>query len=252
MAGKVKLSQGVLLIPGKRAPSTASTRWKFPGFSSSPSSDTVSVLESGSSLFEKANKYKIPAIAIEIPTFPSSNIVKPSYPASRIMPCTTRFVEVPIKVHIPPNIVTYERGIKNFVAGSLTASAHRLMIGAKITTTGVLFRNADTKATGGSILACALKTVVFPSGSSFLINWPQSPALPHSLTDKEEHGYGYHPFIAKALQHLLGSKNAYAEKKHDHCQKNHSRPHLYPIPRRRSCRSGPATQTLYQNSSIYF
>ena len=163
------------MIPGKRAPSTASTRWKFPGFSSSPSSDTVSVLESGSSLFEKANKYKIPAIAIKIPTFPSSNIVKPSYPASRIMPCTTRFVEVPIKVHIPPNIVTYERGIKNFVAGSLTASAHRLMIGAKITTTGVLFRNADTKATGGSILACALKTVVFPSGSSFLINWPKAP-----------------------------------------------------------------------------
>ena len=89
--------------------------------------------------------------------------------------CTYCEKEVPIKVHIPPNIVTYERGIKNFVAGSLTASAHRLMIGAKITTTGVLFRNADTKATGGSILACALKTVVFPSGSSFLINWPKAP-----------------------------------------------------------------------------
>jgi len=35
--------------------------------------------------------------------------------------------------------------------------------GAKITTTGVLLRKADTKATGGSIRNCALKTVVFPS-----------------------------------------------------------------------------------------
>ena len=44
-----------------------------------------------------------------------------------------------------------ERGIRNFVAGSLTYSAHRFIIGAKITTTGVLFRKAEIKAIGGNI-----------------------------------------------------------------------------------------------------
>ena len=77
------------------------------------------------------------------------------------MPCTTRLVEVPIKVQIPPKMVTYDRGIRNFVAGSLTESAHRLMMGAKITTTGVLFRKAEMKEMVGSIRSWALKTVVF-------------------------------------------------------------------------------------------
>ena len=36
------------------------------------------------------------------------------------MPCTTKLVDVPIKVHIPPKIVTYERGIRNLVAGNCT------------------------------------------------------------------------------------------------------------------------------------
>ena len=48
-----------------------------------------------------------------------------------------------ITVQIPPNMVTKERGIKNLVAGKCTDSAHLFIIGAKITTTGVLFRNAD-------------------------------------------------------------------------------------------------------------
>ena len=117
----------------------------------------------------------MPASAIKIPTLPNSNIVNPSYPASRIMPCTTKLVDVPIRVQIPPKMVTYERGIRNFVAGSLTDSAQRLMIGAKITTTGVLLRKAETKAIGGSIRNCALKTVVFPSGNNFLMSCPNAP-----------------------------------------------------------------------------
>ncbi len=54
----------------------------------------------------KRNILIIPAIAMNIPTFPSSNIEKPSNPASNIIPCTTRLVEVPINVQIPPRIVT--------------------------------------------------------------------------------------------------------------------------------------------------
>ena len=61
------------------------------------------------------------------------------------MPCTTRLVEVPIKVQIPPKIVTYERGIRNLVAGNFTDSAQRFIIGANMTTTGVLLRKADIK-----------------------------------------------------------------------------------------------------------
>ena len=74
---------------------------------------------------------------------------------------TTRLVEVPISVHIPPSMVAYERGIKNLVAGMRTDSAQRLIIGAKITTTGVLLRKAETKEIAGSIRACAFMTVVF-------------------------------------------------------------------------------------------
>ena len=102
----------------------------------------------------------MPAIAIKIPTLPNSNIVNPSCPDSSIIPCTTKLVDVPIKVQIPPNIVTYERGIKNLIAGKWTVRAHRLMIGAKITTTGVLFKKAEIKATEGNKRNCALNTVV--------------------------------------------------------------------------------------------
>ena len=98
---------------------------------------------------------------MKIPTRPNSNIPKPLYPASKIIPSTTRLVEVPISVHIPPSIVAYEIGIKNLVAEIQTDSAQRLIIGAKITTTGVLLRKAETKEITGSIRACAFMTVVF-------------------------------------------------------------------------------------------
>ena len=91
------------------------------------------------------------------------------------MPCTTRLVEVPIKVQIPPKIVTYERGIRNLVAGNFTDSAQRFIIGANMTTTGVLLRKADIKEIVGSMRNWALNTVVFPIGSSFLITCPNAP-----------------------------------------------------------------------------
>ena len=92
-------------------------------------------------------------MAIKTPTLPNSNIEKPSYPASSIIPCTSKLVEVPIKVHIPPNIVAKDNGIKNLVAGNFTTSAQRLITGAKMTTTGVLFKKAEIKAIEGNILS---------------------------------------------------------------------------------------------------
>lgn len=84
---------------------------------------------------------------MNMPTFPSSNMENPSYPASMTMPCTTRLVDVPINVHIPPRMVAYDNGISSFVAGTFMRSAQRFTIGAKITTIGVLLRNAEVKLT---------------------------------------------------------------------------------------------------------
>ena len=55
----------------------------------------------------------MPAIATKMPTLPNANIVKPSYPASNIIPCTTRLVDVPIRVQIPPSIDVYKRQLYN-------------------------------------------------------------------------------------------------------------------------------------------
>ena len=99
----------------------------------------------------------------------------PCSPASNIILCTTRLVDVPIKVQSPPNIVTYDNGIKKYVAGNFTMLAHRFMIGAKITTTGVLFRKAGMNAMTGNIRACAFSTVVFFCGSNFLITCDNAP-----------------------------------------------------------------------------
>ena len=56
----------------------------------------------------------------------------------------------------------FERGIKNLVAGNFTDSAQRLIIGANITTTGVLLRKAEIKEIVGSMRSWALNTVVLP------------------------------------------------------------------------------------------
>ena len=94
-----------------------------------------------------------------MPTFPSSNMEKPVYPASMTMPWTTRFVLVPMSVHTPPRMVAYDKGMRNFVGESRWRSAQRLIIGAKITTTGVLLRKAEMKATAGSMRACTPRMV---------------------------------------------------------------------------------------------
>ena len=93
-------------------------------------------------------------MAITTPTFPNSNMVNPVYPASITMPCTTRLVLVPISVQTPPRIVAYERGMSSFVAAMPCRSAQRLIMGAKMTTTGVLLRKAEMKATTGNIRDC--------------------------------------------------------------------------------------------------
>ena len=74
------------------------------------------------------------------------------------MPCTTRLVLVPMSVHTPPNMVAYDRGMSSFVAATPYFSAQRFIMGANITTTGVLLRKADIKAITGSMRACTCRS----------------------------------------------------------------------------------------------
>ena len=55
-------------------------------------------------------------------------------------------------MHIPPSIVAYDNGIRNFLEDRFSFSDQFLIMGAKIITTGVLFKNADNTETGNIIL----------------------------------------------------------------------------------------------------
>ena len=65
------------------------------------------------------------------------------------MPWTTRLVDVPMSVHMPPRMAAYDSGMRNLRTARPVLRAHCLMIGMKTTTTGVLFRKADTAAIVG-------------------------------------------------------------------------------------------------------
>ena len=45
---------------------------------------------------------------------------------------------------MPPRIAAYDNGMRNLRSGSRALRAHCFIIGMNTTTTGVLFRNADT------------------------------------------------------------------------------------------------------------
>jgi hypothetical protein len=66
----------------------------------------------------------------------------------RIIPSTTRLVLVPINVHVPPKMDANDKGIMSCEFGIPTRRDHFCRMGIMIATTGVLFRNALTKATG--------------------------------------------------------------------------------------------------------
>ena len=89
-------------IPLNLGPMTASVLCRF--LFCPATAVSSGVLSDGKSLFPNNMIYSIPTTAITPPTFPSSNIENPLYPSSSIIPWTTRFVEVPMSVHIPPSI----------------------------------------------------------------------------------------------------------------------------------------------------
>ena len=114
-------------------------------------------------------------MVIGMPIKARSNIFSPGNPRSIIIPCTTRLVEVPMSVHKPPNIVAYDRGMRNLVHDKPTFFAQFFTIGAKMTTTGVLFKKAEKALTTGSRRSWACVTDIFRSGRSFFITVANAP-----------------------------------------------------------------------------
>ena len=56
--------------------------------------------------------------------------------------------------------------MSNLVGDTLCCSAHRLIMGAKMTTTGVLLRKAEMKETAGIMRNCTRRTANCPFGKS--------------------------------------------------------------------------------------
>ena len=79
---------------------------------------------------------------------------------SRIMPSTTRLVDVPIRVHVPPRMDAKDRGMNSCDGEMPHFFDHFCRIGIMMATTGVLLRNAETNATGTMRRTCALATVL--------------------------------------------------------------------------------------------
>jgi len=102
---------------------------------------------SGNSLGAKISKYTKPVATSTTANGVISKRVNGSNPFSRATPSTRRLVEVPIKVQIPPNIETYESGISNLEEEVPSSLATCITIGIIITTTGVLFMNAEANTT---------------------------------------------------------------------------------------------------------
>jgi hypothetical protein len=61
-------------------------------------------------------------------------------------PETRRFVDVPIRVVIPPRIAANESGIRSFDTGIPVFMLHTCSLGISMATIGVLFRKADIAA----------------------------------------------------------------------------------------------------------
>ena len=95
-------------------------------------------------------RYVAPTRRSGTPTRLSSNRpipgrpVRPAIPSFFIIPSTTRFVLVPINVHVPPSVARNAIGISSREGEMRFRRHHEIVSGMNIATTGVLFRKADS------------------------------------------------------------------------------------------------------------
>ena len=76
------------------------------------------------------------------------------------IPCTTKLVEVPTKVHVPPKIVAYDSGINSCCLGQPIILLQRSTTGIIMATMGVLLKNALMNKIGTVNRSCAPAMVV--------------------------------------------------------------------------------------------
>mmetsp|Transcript_26954 Transcript_26954/g.39911 ORF Transcript_26954/g.39911 Transcript_26954/m.39911 type:complete len:346 (+) Transcript_26954:1811-2848(+) len=129
------------------------------GTSASSLDPPINFVVPGTKNIEKTKTYAIPAMATGTPYFPRSNnptspTASPGYRACN-KPTTTRFVDVPINVQVPPRMDAKLNGISNCCGLTPIFFPHRCTIGIMTTTTGVLLRKALTMAIGSMSLSCA-------------------------------------------------------------------------------------------------
>ncbi len=90
----------------------------------------------------------IPTTATGMPTALISKNPMGSRPASTICPATTRLVDVPIRVVMPPSSAANDSGISSLLTDTCRRAAHDEICGMSMATIGVLLRNADDTAVG--------------------------------------------------------------------------------------------------------
>ena len=149
----------------------------------------------GNKYRENISTYTIPLNATGTPYFPKSKRPISTFSAPTLslfsfahvsnIPATTKFVDVPINVHVPPNIEENDRGIKTCFFDIPLFSAHRWTIGIMTATTGVLFKNADIMAIGIINRICA-DAIVFglPKKRPMYQSKPPVLDMPCATTNK--------------------------------------------------------------------
>lgn len=70
---------------------------------------------------------------------------------SRCLPATTRFVDVPIRVMVPPRMDANDSGMKRWPGARPAFLLQLVMMGISTKTTGELFMNAEITNTGRTI-----------------------------------------------------------------------------------------------------
>ena len=105
----------------------------------------------------------------------TSKIVNASKPWARATPSTSKLVEVPKSVSVPPKIAPYDKGINNFDADIPSFEDNCTNTGIITTTTGVFDTTADDKTTNPIKPAKAAPGRTPACRSTWLVNQLKAP-----------------------------------------------------------------------------
>ena len=114
---------------------------------------------------------RITAPVIVSPGIKKSQNLNPSIPFSIIRPLSTRLVEVPMRVMVPPATAAKDRGIKNLPTFHPFSLALDLSNGMSSATTGVLLMNPLSVAVISELL---MRTPLEPFPRRSMIRWKGS------------------------------------------------------------------------------